>query len=121
MFLLFEVVNKMIYVPQDYNNSSYCITLNSNNVLRVYTSQPTINSDVAYRDFMLDNHYIYRDGVAHFSQYSTLPTCYQQNEITSNWGYRTDLADILVCLGIIVFFGYFCLSRPLKWMFRGVV
>ena len=111
----------MIYVPQDYNVSSYCVTLNSNSVLRVYTSQPNYNTDVAYRDFMLDNHYIYRDGVTHFSQYSTLPTCYSSSELTSFWGYRTDLSDILLCLAIIIGFLYFVLSRPFKMLFRGVM
>ena len=109
----------MIYVPNDYLNSNYCVTLNSNTVLRVYTSAPNYNSDIAYRDFMLDNHYIFRDGVAHFSQYSTLPSCYDMSQLTSFWGYRTDLADILLCLAIIVGFMYFVISRPFKALFRG--
>ena len=114
------MVNQMIYVPNDYLNANYCVTLNSNTVMRVYTSTPNYNTDIAYRYFMLDNHYLYRDGVAHFSNYSTLPTCYQMSELTSFWGYRTDLADILLCLAIIIGFLYFVFSRPFKMLFRGV-
>ena len=109
----------MIYVPQDYNNSSYCAYLSSNNVLRVYTSQPSYNTTITYRDFMLDNHYLYRDGVTTFGNYSTLPTCLPSSDLTSFWGYRTDLADILLCLAIIVGFLYFVISRPFKALFRG--
>lgn len=109
----------MIYVPEDYNNSNYCVYMQSNSVLRVYTARPTYNSTITYRDFMVDNHYLYRDGVTSFSQYSTLPTCLAQDQLTSFWGYRTDLADILLSLGIIVVFLYFVLSRPFKLLFRG--
>lgn len=109
----------MIYVPEDYNSSSFCAYMQSNNVLRVYTGRPTNGSTLNYRDFMVDNHYLYRDGVTTFNQYSTLPTCLSQSDITSFWGYRTDLADILVCLMVLLGFMYFVLSRPLKLLFRG--
>ena len=109
----------MIYVPQDYNNNSFCAYMYSNNVLRVYTARPSNNSTIAYRDFMVDNHYLYRDGVTTFNQYSSLPTCLSSDDITSFWGYRTDLADILLCLSVLVVFMYFVFSRPIKLLLRG--
>lgn len=107
----------MIYVPE-YDNGN-CAYMQSNNILRVYESRPINNSTISYRDYMVDNHYLYRDGVTTFSQYSTLPTCLSDDVITENYGYRTDIADILITFFLIVGFIYFVISRLWRALFKG--
>ena len=107
----------MIYVP-DYLPGN-CAYMQSNNILRVYETTPTNGSTVSYRDYMVDNHYLYRDGVTTFSQYSTLPTCLNSSDITTFYGYRTDIADILITFIIIVGFIFFFISRLWKALFKG--
>lgn len=108
----------MIYVPEDLPYSA-CHVLQSNYVLRVYENTPTYNSTINYVEVALDNHYIWRTGTTTFSNYSTLPTCISSSRITNAWIYRTDIFDILGCIAIIGFFIYWCLSKPIKWLFRG--
>lgn len=107
----------MIYVP---NQDDYrCFYMQSNNVLRAYKTIPNYNTTVNYRDYMIDNHYLYRDGVQTFSNYSTLPVCLSNDDISSNYFYRTDLADILIIFLIIVGGIWFLISKLIKTLFRG--
>lgn len=108
----------MIYVPDDLPYSA-CYVMQSNYVLRVYQSTPTYNSTVNYVDVALDNHYLYREGQQTFNNYSTLPTCIASSRITNNWSYRSDFFEILGCIAILGAFMWFCLSKPIKWLFRG--
>lgn len=110
----------MIYVPDDLPFNA-CYVLQSNYVLRAYESIPQSNTTIHYVDVALDNHYIYREGSTTFSNYVSLPICLSSDRITHAWSYRTDFSDILVCIGIIVLLGGFLISRPLKWLFRGVM
>lgn len=108
----------MIYVPNDLPYSG-CYVLQSNYVLRVYERAPTQNSSVNYIDVALDNHYIYREGIATFNQYSTLPTCIESDRITHAWSYRTDFFEVLGCIGIITAIVGFVLIKLVKLLFRG--
>lgn len=110
----------MIYVPDDLPYSA-CYVLQSNYVLRVYEGVPRQNATINYIDVALDNHYIYREGVTTFNNYSTIPTCISSDRITSAWSYRTDLSDIMIILFIILVICGYLISRPLKWLFRGNV
>lgn len=107
----------MIYVP-DYESGN-CAYMYSNNVLRVYESTPTANTTINYVDYMVDNHYLFRNGSTTFSSYSTLPVCLAPSEITTNYSYRTDLADILIIFFLIVGFGFFVISRLWRALFKG--
>lgn len=109
----------MIYVPDINNISSKCAYMSSNNVLRVYDQIPNYNTNVTYTDYMVDNHYLYRTGTTQFTNYSTLPSCLDSSVLTNNWGYRTDLADILICLTILIGTIVFVFSKCLKLLFRG--
>lgn len=107
----------MIYVP-DYEAGN-CAYMYSNNVLRVYERTPQNNTTINYIDYMVDNHYLYREGSTTFNQYSTLPLCLSSSNITTNYGYRTDIADILITFLIIVFIIYFIISRIWRALFKG--
>lgn len=107
----------MIYVP-DYENGQ-CAYMYSNNTLRVYDSTPRANTTINYTDYMVDNHYLYREGSTSFTQYSTLPTCLSNDVITTSYGYRTDISDILITFIIIVAIIYFIISRLWRVLFKG--
>lgn len=107
----------MIYVP-DYESGN-CAYMYSNNVLRVYESTPRQNTTISYVDYMVDNHYLFRNGETTFSSYSTLPTCLNSNVITTNFSYRTDLADILIIFFLIIGFVFFVISRLWRALFKG--
>lgn len=93
-----------IYVP---NLEGACYVIQDNNAIRVYSSIPTNDSDVAYSDYLFNSHYIERTGTQRFGQYSTLPTCEDINKFTDNFYYRNDIADILISFTIIAFFGFY--------------
>ena len=75
-----------MYVPNYSDNN--CVVLQSNGILRVYQTRPYYNSTIQYRDYYYSNGYYYNDGVATFSQYSTLPIC--RTDITTNIYQRAD-------------------------------
>lgn len=109
----------MIYVPED-SNFSACYVVNSADTIRAYSTSPTTNSSVNYRDYYYNGHYIYKDGVQTFSQYSTLPICLASSEVSHNVWYRNDLDSILIIFLIltlvIIYFPYKLFSRLLgKW------
>lgn len=110
-------MNDKVYVPN--YESDNCAYMYSNNTLRVYDSVPRANTTIHYIDYMVDNHYLFREGSTTFSQYSTLPTCLDDSNITTNFGYRTDIADILLVFFLIVGFIYFCVSRLWRTLFKG--
>jgi len=99
----------MIYVP---NKTDYkCFVVQNEEVIRAYEEMPTNNKNINYRDYYINASYIYKDGTQQFSTYTTLPVCLSSNEITTDFYYRNDLADILIIFTIICIFGIYI---PLK-------
>jgi len=105
--------NDKIYVPN--YSASNCAYMYSNNTLRVYESQPQNNATIAYTDYFVDNHYLYRTGTTTFSSYTTLPTCLVSSNITSDFYYRTDFDSILFIF-LVLF--VFVILIPLKLLSR---
>ena len=106
-------MNDKVYVPNYESNN--CAYMQSNNVLRVYEEQPQANSTLSYIDYMVDNHYLYRTGTSVFTSYSTLPTCIDSQNITTNFYYRTDFDSILFIFAILFLF---IIYIPLKLLSR---
>lgn len=92
----------MIYVP-DLENYD-CFVVQSEGVIRAYEEVPTVDTDVAYRDYYINSNYIYRDGFQSFSRYSTLPVCISNSELSSEYYYRNDFDSILVIFLIMTIF-----------------
>lgn len=92
-----------IYVPQDttYNK---CYVLQNENVIRGYDRIPQNNQNYNYRDYYIHSDYIYRDGIGSWSQYSTLPICLNNSEITNDIFYRVDISNILIIFFVLCFF-----------------
>lgn len=104
----------MIYVPKD-DTYNKCYVVQGEGVIRAYDFVPNYNTNGNYRDYYIESDYIFRDGVATFGSYSTIPVCLSNDIITNNYLYRTDLDKILVCFIIIA---VFCLYFPYKIISR---
>lgn len=102
-----------IYVPE---KSSYaCYVVRNDTTIRAYEEIPRNNRDVNYRDYFYTANYTYQDGVQTFSNYTTLPICLSQNDITSDVYYRNDFDKILI---IFLIMCIFCFYIPLKIFVR---
>lgn len=103
----------MIYVP---NKENYeCFVVENEDVIRAYTEIPENGSVVTYRDFYINSNYIYLDGSQEFSEYTTLPVCLDNTNISSDVYYRNDFDKILVIFLILCIF---CFYIPIKMFLR---
>lgn len=107
----------MIYVP-DYDITKCAYVYNSNTI-RVYDELPMQGRTITYTDYYINSHYIFTNGVSTFSNYSTLPTCLDDSDITSSIYYRNDISDILIVFIIIVGFCWFLISLLVKKLLKG--
>lgn len=101
-----------IYVPDE---NYECYVVQSEGVIRGYETKPTNNSNINYRDYYIDSNYIFRDGNQSFGNYTSLPVCLPANNITHDFYYRCDLADILIIFSVIAIVGIYI---PIKVLFR---
>lgn len=104
-----------MYVPV-YENGN-CAYLYSDNFIRVYDTHPTSNSSIHYIDYLINNHYLSREGYQTFTTYSTLPVC--SDEVTTNFYQRTDILDILIIFTLFVGFNWFLISKLVKTLLKG--
>lgn len=102
-----------IYVPDKENYE--CFVVRSEEVIRAYEDIPRNNTDVNYRDYYYNSNYLYNDGLQSFSQYTTLPTCLDNNNVTTDVYYRNDIDSILIIFTILCIFGIWI---PLKIFMR---
>lgn len=107
----------MVYVPV-YNNNN-CAYVYDANRIRVYSQRPQYNTTIGYRDYYFNSHYIYTDGTSSFTNYSTLPTCLVDSDISTNIWYRNDLADIMIVLFILLFISYFIVKKVVRGLLYG--
>lgn len=99
-----------IYLPEDttYNK---CYVVQNEEVIRGYDRVPNYNTSYNYRDYYVKSNYIYKDGQGTWSQYSTLPICLSNSNITNDFYYRNDIDKILVIFCVLVIF---CIYFPFK-------
>ncbi|MDD4706418.1 MAG: hypothetical protein PHS24_04330 [Bacilli bacterium] len=95
-----------IYVP-DITNACYVVL--DNQTIRSYEINPNENLGIQinYRDYFVNSHYLYRDNN---ETLTTVINCLSGEQLTNDWYYRNDLADILI---IITVFCVFCFYIPL--------
>lgn len=103
----------MIYVP-DLTNYK-CFVVRNDSTIRAYKQTPRNNADIEYRDYFYTANYLYQDGIQSFSSYSTLPICLDNKNLTTDFQYRNDYADILV---IFLIYFIFCFYIPIKIFLR---
>lgn len=96
----------MIYVP-DLDNYSYFRVID-NNTIRAYESSLSVGSDINYRDYFVNSHYLYNDGV---ETITSIPTFLDNDVLTDSFYYRNDFCDILI---IFILLSLFCFYFPIK-------
>lgn len=107
----------MIYVP---NSEEYaCVYVRDTNTIRAYKTTPRQNVEVEYRDFYMNSHYVFVDGVQQFNNYATMPSCLDRTNLTSLYVYRNDFADILLIFILMLCFVWFFVAKPFKLLFLG--
>ena len=105
-------MNFKIYLPKEVN-STKCAIVYDKDTIRVYDSQPEINSSTSYSDFFINSHYIEKVGSESFSE--VIPVCLDSSNFTTDVYYRNDFDSILVIflifLLILFYFPYIIISR----------
>ena len=91
----------MIYVP-NYVTTDY-VTIISQGVVRVYDTEPIVNTEISYTDFYINDDYMSLSGV---ELISSIPNYVTSSSLTDNFYYRVDFPDILLmftlfCLWVI--------------------
>ena len=99
----------MIYVPNLDNNS--CYVFQDTMILREYKTT-NINSDNQYVDYNTANHYTSISGTEYLT---SVPSCINEQDLTSDFYYRNDLSHILVIFFIMFIF---IIYIPMKIIFR---
>lgn len=108
----------MIYVPD--NENYKCFVVQNNETIRAYKEVPRSNSNIEYRDYYVNSHYMYKDGVQQFGNYNTnIPVCMSNSELTNNYYYRNDFDSIIVIFICIVGFCYFVIRKIIRSFFHG--
>ena len=110
-----------LYVPNYTNNK--CVVLNtSSKTIRLYNEIPTQRDRTyTYTDYYIDYGYVSSSGSVSFSQYQSLPNCFDSSQITTDFYYRLDFDKILVMFFIIciicIYFPFRIFSRAFgRWL-----
>lgn len=107
----------MIYVPDSQNYE--CFVVRNEETIRAYKEIPQNNKTIEYRDYYYNSNYYYQDGFQQFSQYTTLPVCLNNDNISNDVYYRNDFDKILVIFFIMfIFIVYFPLNIFFKFFKR---
>lgn len=106
----------MIYVPE--YSTGNCAYIYSSDVIRVYDSVPNRNTTISYKDYYIKSSYIFNTGSTTFGNYSTLPTCIVDSNITTDFYYRNDMPQILLMFLIICIFAFYLPYKIFMAMFR---
>lgn len=107
----------MIYVPEDTTYNA-CYVVQSEGVIRGYDVYPRNNISYNYRDYYIRSDYIYKDGSGTWSNYSTLPVCLSDSDITNDYWYRVDISNVLIMFLIINIFGIYLPIKIFSKIFR---
>lgn len=107
----------MIYVPDTENYQ--CFVVRSDTTIRAYKEVPKNNTEVEYRDYYYTSNYLYNDGTQSFSNYTALPVCLDNSQITSDYVYRNDFPMILLTFVLFVGFIWFFVTKLIKTFFFG--
>lgn len=94
-----------IYIPD--LKASNCVVIRSSDVIRVYDTSPTLNSEVHYKDYYPKLNYNYNEGYQTFGNYSSnLPICREaSSDIKFDPNYPRYVATgvflVILCVGFI--------------------
>lgn len=95
-----------IYLPDTINNNQ-CVVVQSEGHLRVYSSRPNgTQQNVTYNDYYLRENYLKSSGSTTWNQYTT-QNCLDNNQFTTDYWYRPDIWQSLICFYIIALVGIY--------------
>lgn len=107
----------MIYLPiENFSDYSFYYLLDSETI-RVYDTNPIIDTDVPYTDYFINSHYLSKTGIEHIS---LVPTPLDVNLLTNSVYYRNDFSDILIIFLILCIFCFWLPFQILKRFFKKV-
>lgn len=104
-----------IYIPLEEGENYVCYTIYDKDTIRAYVSTPSFNSSSSYTDYFINSHYLSKNGVQTWGNYSTLPSCIPTNRITQDFWYRNDIKDIVIVFFIL---SIICIWFPVKLFSR---
>lgn len=108
----------MIYLPNEVLSSN-CAYVYDKDTIRVYETEPRNNSTISYTDYFINSYYLTRTGSTTFSNYSTLPTCVDYTEFTTNVGYSTYFDKVLIMSIILIGSVWFIVKTLLRRFLYG--
>lgn len=105
----------MIYVPQlDYA----CYEVRDKDTIRAYNVTPSYGTSYNYKDFYINSNYLTKEGQGQWSNYSTLPSCISQADLTDNIYYRNDFDKIAIIFLLMFFIVIFLPFKLFQRFFR---
>lgn len=108
----------MIYLPAPVYSTN-CAYVYDKDTIRVYDSVPRNNTTISYTDYFINSQYLTRTGQTTFNQYSTLPTCLDYLDFTTNVGYSNDFYKILIMSIILIGSVWFLVKTLLRRFLYG--
>lgn len=102
-----------IYVPDLEKYEKY-VLLNENTI-RAYATTPQKGVGVNYRDYYINSHYIYKDGVEMYTETTENVSFLDESILTNEIYYRNDFDSILIIFFIVSFV---CIYIPIKIVMR---
>lgn len=102
----------MIYVP-DLNFQCYSVI--DKDTIRAYYEEPELENIVDYRDYYINSHYIYTDGI---EKISVIPQCIESTNLTNEVYYRNDFVIILIMFVLLAFICFYIPTTIFMKLFK---
>ena len=103
----------MIYVPnlEDYE----CFVVKDSETIRAYENEPIIGENVSYRDYYINSHYVYSDGL---ELITNVPICLNSSNLTAEVYYRNDFDSILIIFSLLAIICFYIPTKIVLKMFK---
>lgn len=106
-----------IYLPDNVSNNQCAVVVSSGHI-RVYSQKPngTNINNVSYKDYYITENYIQGSGTTNFNNYTSYQ-CLNYDQFTTDYWYRGDIWQSLICYIIIAIIGFYLPFKLLSRMF----
>lgn len=105
-----------IYLPIEVN-SNQCPVVVSDGHIRIYDKIPNgTNQNVNYYDFYIRENYLESEGNTNWSPYTT-QNCIDYTQFTTDYWYRPDIWQSLICFVIIGGIGFYLPFKLISRLF----
>ena len=104
-----------MYVPNF--DSDSCVVVYDSDTIRVYDTEPVVDTSVHYTAYLFNSHYLSYEGEQYFSDSLSLPSC--SSNFDSIFYHRTDIAEIIFIFIVFIGLNWFLLSKLVKTLLHG--